>query len=335
MVKSARLFPADTCSRFLIDHMPIKKRQSQLPALAFALLLLFALAPIRAVESEQLIFKPNDKVAFLGDSITNYGWKHLTGYVRLVQKALELHGVPIEFVPAGISGHKSNQMLARLKSDVLDHDPDWLVLSCGVNDVWHGKNGVPLEDYKTNMTTIVETAQGEGVKVVLLTATMIKEDPDSPENKKLAAYNEFLRELAAGKGCVLVDLNADMQERVRNYRETLAGAKPRNIFTTDGVHPNGEGDMMIATGILRALGFSDDKLAGMRSVWLGMDAKMGHRFPMKFQDQIWIESLDEAQRREFQERVDHLTGPCMVRVAQEMQSEEATKAALPGNQQTQ
>jgi hypothetical protein len=41
-----------------------------------------------------------------------------------------------------------------------------MVLSCGVNDVWHfqlrlGKNtftGVPLEDYKKNITANIEKA---------------------------------------------------------------------------------------------------------------------------------------------------------------------------------
>ena len=45
-----------------------------------------------------------------------------------------------------LAGHKSNDMLARLEADVLSKNPQWMTLSCGVNDVWHGNKGVPLDD---------------------------------------------------------------------------------------------------------------------------------------------------------------------------------------------
>jgi lysophospholipase L1-like esterase len=51
-------------------------------------------------------------------------------------------GVDAEAVPAGISGHKSDQMLARLEKDVLSKKPRWMTLNCGVNHVWHGAEGV-------------------------------------------------------------------------------------------------------------------------------------------------------------------------------------------------
>ena len=65
-------------------------------------------------------------------------------------------------------------MIERVDRDILQHKPDWMTLSCGVNDVWHGKNGVKLEDYKKNMTAIVYKAQAAGVRVLILTSTMIK-----------------------------------------------------------------------------------------------------------------------------------------------------------------
>lgn len=79
-------------------------------------------------------------------------------------------------IPARISGHKSNQMLDRLDKDVLAKKPDWMTLSCGVNDVWHGTNGVPVDAYQKNITTIVDRAQSTGIRVMILTATMIREN---------------------------------------------------------------------------------------------------------------------------------------------------------------
>ena len=58
-----------------------------------------------------IAFKNGDKVAFLGDSITYLGAVYPSGYCRLVEKALEWKGIKCDMVYAGISGHKSNQML--------------------------------------------------------------------------------------------------------------------------------------------------------------------------------------------------------------------------------
>ena len=170
--------------------------------------------------SAQITVKSGEKIAFLGDSITQQGnWE--SGYINLVMSALEANGIKAVKIPAGISGHKSNQMLARLERDVLKKKPQIMTLSCGVNDVWHGRRGVSLEDYRKNITEIVDKAQAAGIKVYILTSTMIYENPDHANNKKLAAYNDFLRSLAKEKNCVLVDLNADMQKQIAEIRRNI------------------------------------------------------------------------------------------------------------------
>ena len=113
-------------------------------------------------------------------------------------------------------------MLERLDRDVLQKKPDWMTLSCGVNDVWHGEKGIPLDQYKANITAIVDRCQKAGVQVVLLTSTPIGENLDNGNNAKLAAYNEFLRALAREKQCRLADLNADFQTVIK--ARTATGA---------------------------------------------------------------------------------------------------------------
>jgi lysophospholipase L1-like esterase len=159
--------------------------------------------------------KSGEKIAFMGDSITAAGWSNPRGYVRLVMAGLKANGVEAIAIPAGISGHKSDQMLERLQRDVLDKKPDWMTLSCGVNDVWHGAKGIPLDQYKTNITAIVDRCQNNGVKVMILTATVIGEELDNDNNKKLAPYNAFLRDLAKKKKCKLADLNEAFQKAIK------------------------------------------------------------------------------------------------------------------------
>ncbi|MFT4550547.1 MAG: lysophospholipase L1-like esterase [Verrucomicrobiales bacterium] len=219
---------------------------------------------LRAVGSDgSLPVKSGEKIAFMGDSITQAGAAP-NGYVRLVIRGLEAAGVKVEAIPAGIGGHQSDQMLERLNRDALDEKPDWMTLSCGVNDVWHGANGVPLDQYKINITEIVDKCAAAGVKVVLLTSTMISEDEPIGNNQKLAEYNKFLRDLAKQKNCLLADLNADMQVGIK----TAGGGKPDGrVFTSDGVHMNLNGNKMMATGVLKAFGLSKEQLAKAQASW--------------------------------------------------------------------
>ncbi len=215
-----------------------------------------------ALRAAELQVKDGQKIAFMGDSITQAGAAP-KGYVTLVIRGLEAVGVKTTAIPAGISGHKSNNMLERLERDALSKKPDWMTLSCGVNDVWHGANGVGLDAYKQNITKIVDQCQAAGVKVMILTSTMIGEDEPNPNNQKLITYNEFLRTLAKEKNCLLADLNADMQAII-----TKAGPEKKgNIITSDGVHMAPAGNEMMATGVLRAFGLSDEQIAKAKQSW--------------------------------------------------------------------
>lgn len=222
----------------------------------------------------EVVVKTGDKIGFLGDSITHYGNNHPGGYVNLVIAGLEANGIKAEKIPAGISGHKSNQMLERVEKDVLSKNPAFMLLSCGVNDVWHGRRGVELPEYKKNITAIIDKAQSAGVKVCILTATMITENPQNSYNIKLASYNEFLRQLAVEKGCMLADLNEIMQKGVAEFAAKNPGFKG-NYYTNDGVHMNALGDAMMAESILRTFGMDDAQIAKAKAAWQGRKVSVG------------------------------------------------------------
>ena len=211
-----------------------------------------------------LAIQSNETLAFLGDSITQFGANLPGGYVRLVISGLQANGVPVTPYPAGMGGNKSNQMLERLEKDVLSKKPTWMTLSCGVNDVWAGDKGIPLDQYKVNMAAIVDQAQAAGVKVMILTATMIGEQPANPNNVKLATYNDFLRQLAKEKHCLLADVRADVEAALNPE------IKGRNQLTVDGVHMNPAGDQIMATGVLRAFGMNESQLQKARNYWIAM-----------------------------------------------------------------
>lgn len=220
-----------------------------------------------ALTGSELKIKNGESLAFLGDSITQQGWTNPYGYLHLVGTALKSKGVEIKIIPAGISGHKSTNMNARMERDVVKKNPVWMTLSCGVNDVWHGAHGVSLDRYKKEITSILDKADKAGIKVIILTATMIKEDAQNELNKKLIPYNEFLRQIARERKYLLADLNADMQKIVAESK--AKNPKYRgNFLTSDGVHMAGAGNEMMARGILKQFGMTDAELDKVKEeVW--------------------------------------------------------------------
>jgi len=225
-------------------------------------LIFAAFAAVAAgVANAEICIKNGDAIAFMGDSITAQGNRNPAGYVNLVMKGLKICGVSAKKIPAGIGGHKSVQMNERLDRDVISRKPQWMTFSCGVNDVWHDRKGtgVPLEKYKTLVSDIFDRCAAAGIQVIVFTATMITEDPEAKENKKLAAYNDWLRAEAKRRSLRLADLSAAMHATLAEMRKT--DKTKGNKLTRDGVHMGYKGNCMMAWGVLKAMGV-DESMKG-------------------------------------------------------------------------
>ena len=98
------------------------------------------------------------KILFQGDSITDCGRDRTnneligSGYACLV-KANMMFEYPTEyrFFNRGINGNRSVDLYARIKSDIINLQPDYISFLIGVNDVWQeigSCNGVSAEKYE-------------------------------------------------------------------------------------------------------------------------------------------------------------------------------------------
>lgn len=196
----------------------------------------------------------------LGDSITQFGGGP-GGYVWLIQHYLTAlyPDARIQVLNAGISGHKSNDMLGRYDRDVVGRKADLVTISVGINDVWHGfdathpqgggPGGIALDDYRRNLQAMVDRAQKNGEKVVLFTPTIFEDNPDSPRNNMNRDYVLAVRDMAQREGLGLADQNAVMM----NIWEGL-GPEGRPRLTVDGVHMSPLGNVIMARTTLMAVG---------------------------------------------------------------------------------
>jgi|GEM_PF-357791 len=210
------------------------------------------------------------RIVIIGDSITQQG-EAPGGYVWLVRHYLNriYPQVGFQVINAGISGHKSTDMLARFQHDVIRHHPELVLISVGVNDVWHGfydghtkgdgPLGVPVWNYRQNVQKMIESAQVNKSRVILMLTTPIGEDLFNAENTKARTYNRALIDIAEETKSQVVDLHSPFAELIRAYRKTTGNSS--NFLTVDGVHMNALGNQVMAQTILTAFGIPDEARA--------------------------------------------------------------------------
>ncbi len=223
-------------------------------------LVLTLIGPAPSDTPKQLQLKPGDQIVAIGDSITAGG-----GYLRDIDAVLAKQYPDIKLpkvINKGISGQKAEDLVKRFDADVVKLKPAYVTVSIGINDVWHRvkapHDAKVLATYKKNVAAMVDQAQQAGIKVILLTPTLIEENPNSEGNKRLVQYVEAEKQIAAEKKCQVVDLHGMF---LAALKQKPAGEKG-NWLTGDGVHMKPLGDAIMATGVLRALGVPDAKIAG-------------------------------------------------------------------------
>ena len=85
------------------------------------------------------------KILFQGDSITDANRNRANihdlgqGYAKYAAPLIEAAkpDTEFEFIDLGISGNRSDDILARTTTDIIDIDPDVISILIGINDVWH------------------------------------------------------------------------------------------------------------------------------------------------------------------------------------------------------
>ena len=88
------------------------------------LLITLAVLALSGLQSRaNILVNSGETIAFLGDSITQFGGIEDGGYVKLVQAGLADQGVNVSVINAGLSGNTSRNMLDRLERDVISRNP--------------------------------------------------------------------------------------------------------------------------------------------------------------------------------------------------------------------
>ncbi len=214
------------------------------------------------IHAKQSPLKKNDRIVFLGDSITAAGPRP-GGYITLSAEAVAkaYPDLNIELIGAGIGGHKVPDCQKRLDKDVLQKKPTIVFIYIGINDVWHwthprvvarGKKGTTPEDFESGLRDMIKKINAVGARVILCTPTVIGEKPDgtNPEDKRLDQYSDISRKVAKETGSQLLDLRKGFIAYLKEHNPKNAS---KGILTSDTVHMNPAGNQLIAKFVLEAL----------------------------------------------------------------------------------
>jgi acyl-CoA thioesterase-1 len=186
-----------------------------------------AAAPVAPVAPVAPASTAKPRIVFLGDSLTaGLGLPIDHSYPSLIGKKLKESGYDYEIVNAGVSGDTSAGGVRRLDWS-LEGDVRALVLALGAND---GLRGLPTDEMKKNLKTVLDRAKARGIPVVL--AGMEAPPNNGPE------YVRAFRQVYA-------DLSKEYDVRFVPFL-LLGVAGDAALNQGDGIHPNSRGAQIVA-----------------------------------------------------------------------------------------
>ena len=217
----------------------------------------------------QIELNKNDTFVFLGDSIT-----HQCYYTQYVEDYYYTRypNTRINFINSGVSGDSASDALARFDEEVTMHKPKYVSILLGMNDgrYRHFDHEV-FATYEKGMTKILDKIKELGAQAIPMTPTMFdsrydtktdeqkhnwmqpKKDRTDYYNSVLAFYGAWLREQAFYRGLHFVDMYGPLNHITLQQRKI----RPDFSVITDAVHPNPNGQIVMALAMLSDIGVDD------------------------------------------------------------------------------
>ncbi len=214
------------------------------------------------------------RILFFGDSITQGFWDTQGGWVQRIRRHYDSQIIPVldttadeiipEFFNLGISGDTTRGLLARVEQETSTRaaaqGPIIVVVAIGTNDdvFEHDRRWVPPEEFRDNLTKIVEKLQPLAANIVLVGNPACDETKTTPvswgeyyyTNTELRRSEGTIKAVAEQFGLPFVPL-FDRFSAARNSGQELLA---------DGLHPNDAGHELIASLVLPELQTCIDNL---------------------------------------------------------------------------
>jgi len=169
-----------------------------------------------------------------GDSITaGYGLTAGQSFPDALQRDLDKLGYHYTVSNRGTSGATTKDAVANLRS-ILQLHPAIVIVEFGGND---GLRGVPPDQTRRNLDTVLTALDGAKIKVLLAGITL----PPNYGRDYIASFDKVFSDLAAKHRSAFVPMI---------YKDLVSVP---NTIQPDGIHPTAKGSEIIAKTLLPAL----------------------------------------------------------------------------------
>jgi lysophospholipase L1-like esterase len=228
-----------------------------------------------------LLLKTGDKLAIIGDSITEQ-----RRYSRIIETYLTVCVPELKITARqfGWSGETAEGFLHRMTNDCLRFEPTVATLCYGMND--HHYRPFDEENakwYAEKYSGIVKGLQSVGARVVLGAPGCVGKVPGWTHssvytmdelNINLCALRDIDIDLAADSHAAFADVFWNMFKAEYEAQQRYGTeSDPYMISGKDGVHPGWAGHLVMAYSFLRAMGLDGD--IGTLTVDLGAQSAIG------------------------------------------------------------
>ncbi len=179
---------------------------------------------------------PTKTILVLGDSLSQgFGLAPNEAYPMLLAKKLRAVGLNFQVTNASAAGGTTEGGLERLPYH-LKHRIDIFILELGINDAFRG---VPVDQIQNNLQQIINEVKARNPNVRVVVGGM--QLPNYTADDYVAAFAKMFAELASKNEAGLVPY----------LLEHVAGDPSLNL--PDGIHPNGNGQKILAENVWRVL----------------------------------------------------------------------------------
>ena len=183
-----------------------------------------------------------NRIVFMGNSITE-GWETLHPEF--------FSGKP--YINRGISGQTTPQMLLRFRADVINLNPELVIILAGTNDIAGNTGPSSIKMIAHNIISMAELAMINDIKIILCSVLPVYDytwKPGLNPVGKISALNEIIRDYAQNNGITYLDYYSSMADDRKGLIED---------FTYDGVHPNKLGYTIMGSLLETAIGETLEK----------------------------------------------------------------------------
>lgn len=177
------------------------------------------------------------KAVFMGDSITQCWYDADPSFFN-----------DNNFACRGISGQTTSHMLVRMRKDVVNLHPKYVVILAGTNDIAKNNGFIEVDDIFGNIVSMCEIAKANKIKPVICSVLPVKRYGWRPEvtdcAERIIRLNSMLKDYADNNRITYVDYHSAMKDSEDGLPEK---------WSYDGVHLNSDGYDVIENIILKVI----------------------------------------------------------------------------------